>query len=339
MWSRTYCCCAVPLYNSGIYAILVQFLVVSLVSGALSFAAPKIVSVAIPSWGPYLFGIVCIVVALAQVVGFFGVYREKPKLFKLYASINAILVSAALLIAVAFIGLSAGRHSTAVSACQDTFSSQGTVKSGSEICSIWTWVQIGIMGLLFVIIALCEAYFLMYQSIYASEQKLDHARYDVVVSTAAEEIRQSGLWDGQSDDFAPPGGMYSAGGGHQRTESKASGLRNELRREEPSQEHLSERAYADPAGVYHNNGGDPYAQHANGGAGGYQEEDPYAAYGSSSAYAQPQAHEQWEQDHQMQYAQQQHQEQPPHGYYEDDSKAAYGQHPLDHQQREQGGYR
>lgn len=126
VWSRTYCCCAVPLCqslfsqgafelalitpynrtadNSGIYAIIAQFLVVSLVTGVLAFAAPKsvpslrprlpalmlttqtaplVVAVAIPSWGPYLFGSVCIVVAVAQVVGFFGVYREKPKLFKL----------------------------------------------------------------------------------------------------------------------------------------------------------------------------------------------------------------------------------------------------------------
>lgn len=59
MWSRTYCCAAIPLCmssqrssevsadstrapidNSGIYAIITQFLVVSLVAGVLSFAAP-----------------------------------------------------------------------------------------------------------------------------------------------------------------------------------------------------------------------------------------------------------------------------------------------------------
>ena len=54
---------------------------------------------------------------------------------------------------------------------------------------------------------------------------------------------------------------------HQRTESKASGLRNEIH-QEPSQEHLSDSAYADP-----------YPAPAD---------DPYAAYGPSSAYAQPQ---------------------------------------------------
>lgn len=241
MWSRTYCCAAIPLYNSGIYAIITQFLVVSLVAGILSFAAPTITAVSIPAFGPFLFGAVCIVVAVVQVFGFLGVYREKPALFKTYARVNAILVSIALTIALAFIILSAVRHGPAVTACEALFVAQSTqtatptsggglvnigssnVTSGSQICNIWTWVQLGIMGLLFIIIGLCEAYFLMYQSIYLSEQKADHARYNSVYSNAEAEIRQSGLWDhrASSDGFAAP---YS----HQRSESKSSGLRNEL---------------------------------------------------------------------------------------------------------------
>ncbi|KAK4703973.1 hypothetical protein P7C70_g2242, partial [Phenoliferia sp. Uapishka_3] len=258
-----------------------------------------VVAVAIPTWGPYLFGAVCIVIAVAQIVGFLGVYREKPKLFKTYARANGFLVSIALAIAIAFIGLSAGRHSTAVTKCQSTFSSQttgSTVKSGSEICNIWTWVQVGIMGLLFIILALCEGYFIMYQNIYASEQRLDHARYDQVVTTAAEEIRQSGLWD-SGDGFAPPGGYA-----HQRTESKSSGLRNELHAE-PSSEYLSEQAYRDHDGGY------PVASGSQG-AGAYQE-PYYGEHGVVEGYQEGYGYE--EEKYGGQYVEQAHQ----------------GQHPLD----------
>lgn len=84
----------------------------------------------------------------------------------------------------------------------NTFANGG-VTSGTSICNVWTWAQLGVMGLLFLIIALTEvsfvfigpqlmrdflvhghggkvltiicwqAYFLMYQGIYASEQRLD----------------------------------------------------------------------------------------------------------------------------------------------------------------------
>ncbi|KAM0746571.1 hypothetical protein T439DRAFT_329677 [Meredithblackwellia eburnea MCA 4105] len=298
VWSRVYCCCAVPLYNSGIYAIITQFLVVSLVTGCLSFAAPRIVAVAIPSWGPYLFGILNLVVAAAQVFGFLGVYREKPKLFKTYARVNAGLVSITLLVAVAFIGLSAARHSTAVTKCQSTFSSQSSsgVKSGSQICNIWTWVQVGIMGLLWIIIGLCEAYFVMYSNIYASEQRLDHARYETVVSTAAEEIRQSQFYDpaSSSDPFAPP--RPSLGGAHGRTESKASGLRNEVLADEemyPQHQQYNSSGYPQQQQQYHDYQDQGYGHdgqyYTDQGAQGYQ--DPYYPDQAHNAYSQPTPHQ------------------------------------------------
>ncbi|GAA6029828.1 hypothetical protein JCM8097_001067 [Rhodosporidiobolus ruineniae] len=248
LWSRTYVCCAVPLYNAGIYAILSQFLIVSIVTGVLCFAAPSIVSVTTPSFCSYILGILCILVAVAQPIGFLGVYRERPKLFKTYSRFNALLVACALLLALALIIISAAKHSTAVDSCTRLFSADDADTSADSICNIWTWIQIGIMGLLFVIVALCELYFLMYESIYASEQKLDHARYNSVYSAAAEEVRASGLWDGAAgrmsysdDPSAPPHGGPYYGAGHGRTGSKASGLRNEIARGE-TQEELDQMA-------------------------------------------------------------------------------------------------
>ncbi|GAA5821973.1 hypothetical protein JCM3770_003029 [Rhodotorula araucariae] len=239
IWSRTYVCCAVPLYNSGIYAILAQFLIISIVSGVLCFAAPSIVSVTTPGFVSYILGVLAFAVAAAQVFGFFGVFREKPRLFKSYLRINGLLVTAALLLALAVIIISAVKHTTAVQTCTRLFSADGTDTTAKGICNIWTWIQIGIMGLLFVIVGLCELYFVSYTSIYASEQRLDHARYDSVYSNAAEEIRQSGLWDGaplsrpseSADQLVAPGYPSAGHGyGHARNGSRSSGLRNEVAR-------------------------------------------------------------------------------------------------------------
>ncbi|BGP23769.1 proteophosphoglycan ppg4 [Rhodotorula toruloides] len=234
IWSRTYVCCAVPLYNGGIYAILAQFLVISVVAGVLCFAAPSIVSVTTPSFLSYILGVLCFAVAAGQPFGFFGVYREKPRLFKAFLRINGLLVTASILLALAIVIISAVQHSKGVDSCTRLFGTDNADSTAKNICNIWTWIQIGIMGLLFGIVALCEFYFVFYTSIYASEQRLDHARYDSVYSTAQEEIRQSGLWDGASmsrpsysqDELAAPG--YPIG--HGRNASKSSGLRNEVAR-------------------------------------------------------------------------------------------------------------
>ncbi|GAA5927971.1 uncharacterized protein JCM15063_006047 [Sporobolomyces koalae] len=240
MWSRTYVCCAVPLYNAGIYCILAQFLIISLVTGVLCFASPSIITITTPTIITYVLGALSLVVSAWQSVGFFGVYRDKVSLFKLYARTNTILVGLDLLLALAIVILSAVKHNSAINQCQLLFSSDATDTTGQDICNVWTWVQVGIMGLLFVIVALCELYFIMYSSIYSSEQKLDHARYNSVYSTAAEEIRQSGLWDGAgynpaTNDLHPPPQRGVAGHGR-----NPSGLRNELVSYDQSREYFDQ---------------------------------------------------------------------------------------------------
>lgn len=48
----------------------------------LSSAPLIVVAVSIPSFGPYILGVACILVALIQIMGFLGVYRERPAMFK-----------------------------------------------------------------------------------------------------------------------------------------------------------------------------------------------------------------------------------------------------------------
>ncbi|GAA5916438.1 uncharacterized protein JCM6883_006108 [Sporobolomyces salmoneus] len=272
LWSRTYVCCAVPLYNSGIYCILAQFLIISLVTGVLCFASPSIITVTTPNIISYVLGVLNFVITGWQLVGFFGVYRDRVKLFKTYSRINTALILLALLLSLAIIIISAVKHNTAIDTCQRLFSTDATGNTGEGICNVWTWVQVGIMGLLFVIVGLCELYFLMYSSIYSSEQKLDHARYNSVYSTAAEEIRQSGLWDGYAqrnsssfEGLPPPHAQHGSG------LSKSSGLRNELSSNGAGGEYMESREYLDEYGYKGEGekvGGDSYVS-------GYRDDERY----------------------------------------------------------------
>ncbi|GAA5956681.1 hypothetical protein JCM3765_005701 [Sporobolomyces pararoseus] len=318
LWSRTYVCCAVPLYNSGIYCILAQFLIISLVTGVLCFASPSIITVTTPNIISYILGVLSFLISFWQGIGFFGVYRDKVKLFKTYSRINTILILLALLLSLAIIIISAVKHSQAIDTCQKLFSTDATGNTAGEgICNVWTWVQVGIMGLLFLIVGLCELYFLMYSSIYSSEQKLDHARYNSVYSTAAEEIRQSGLWDSQNysstSQGLPPPGVLAPYSNHGRGLSKSSGLRNELTREEEDQDrYMDSREYLGEeygmksekdGGVV---GGDTYVS-------GYHDDDRYEYQqgGGGGGFRPPMNDSSYQVEHQGNYVP------PNNGYYQD----------------------
>ncbi|KAH8928983.1 hypothetical protein BT69DRAFT_1346211 [Atractiella rhizophila] len=243
-----YVCWAVPLFNWGIYAILVQFAVIGITVGALAFAAPSIVSVSIPSFGSYLFGICAILVGLTQAAGFFGVFKEKPAIFRKYTWVNSGLVALTFLIALIWIIVSITNHSDAVDSCSKQFSEQTSGNSsttvqgfnandqtGETICKVWTWVQVGVMAFLWVVVGLTELYFILKSRTYSLDQREAHKQYDTVFNAAEGEIialRESGMYDrnsflarNSSDLPAPPG----VGVGHERSFSKSSGLRNEVR--------------------------------------------------------------------------------------------------------------
>lgn len=75
--------------------------------------------------------------------------------------INGVLVSAAVLCSLAIIIVSAAKHSTGVDNCTALFSADNTDTTANTICNIWTWIQIGIMGLLFVLVGLCQVRLLL----------------------------------------------------------------------------------------------------------------------------------------------------------------------------------
>jgi hypothetical protein len=115
-------------------------------------------------------------------------------MFPCSVRVNIIVLAIAFILSLVWIILSAVGHNKAVDRCIEQFVteedgeavsgsdsqievSSGSV-SGSALCSIFTWVQLGIMGGLWLALLIVEFYFAMISRIYGSEQREDHARYN-----------------------------------------------------------------------------------------------------------------------------------------------------------------
>ncbi|KAL4064907.1 hypothetical protein V8B97DRAFT_1182841 [Scleroderma yunnanense] len=197
MKPREYCCCAIPLVNPGIYATLTEQFVLGIVVGTLSVATPSskswpninatfsfhlaVVGAATPSFAPWILGIVCYVAAAVQVLGFLGVAQEKAIMYRRYVTLHIGLTCAAFAIAVVWIIISAVRHSTAQSNCEDTYfpsdnSSDTTSSLGQTMCNIFAWVDVGLMGATWVFFAVVQGYFYVIVTSYGASQREDHAK-------------------------------------------------------------------------------------------------------------------------------------------------------------------
>lgn len=175
MKPREYCCCAIPIVNAGVYAALVEQLVAGILVGVLSVATPSIVGAATPSFASWVLGIICLVAAGIQILGFIGVAKDKAVLFRRYLSLHVIALLAAFAVAGTWIGISAGRHSTAKSKCINDFYPEDDQKSqGEAICNIFPWVDVGIMGALWVVLAIMHVYLYTVLSSFSSEQQMEH---------------------------------------------------------------------------------------------------------------------------------------------------------------------
>lgn len=122
MKPREYCCCAIPLVNAGVFSVLVEQLVASVIAGTLAIATPSsmsfihvpehpftayptVVGAATPSFAKWIFAIVCYVAAAIQVFGFMGVaqvstihkVRSKELAFIVYSRKRPFSIDATLL--------------------------------------------------------------------------------------------------------------------------------------------------------------------------------------------------------------------------------------------------
>ncbi|KAE9411028.1 hypothetical protein BT96DRAFT_952841 [Gymnopus androsaceus JB14] len=196
MKAREYCCCAIPLVNSGIYFALTEQLVAGVIIAVLSFGTPSIVGAATPSFAGVLFGIVCLVAAAVQLFGFLGVARDKPILFRRYITLHSIALLAVFVIAAAWVIISATKHSTAQSKCiSDFFNTTDSYRG---------------------------VYLYIVLNSYSSAQQRDHIKYDAL-NDPSNPLNGEGIPMNDRDPWdARPSTDYAGGYTHGRQPSGAS---------------------------------------------------------------------------------------------------------------------
>lgn len=183
-----YCCCAIPILNVGAYSTLSEQFILGVLVGTLSFATPSLVGVSLPfSFASFIMCGLGYAFAIVQLVGFIGVFKEKAGLFRRYVAINWILLYVGFSVAATFIGISAGRHNQAVDYCEKNFfagdaSSTTEDTKGEQICNIFTWSTLGVMGALWLLLFIVQTYLVLVLRNYSSDQISDHAKYRSIYS-------------------------------------------------------------------------------------------------------------------------------------------------------------
>ncbi|KAF8078540.1 hypothetical protein FPV67DRAFT_1405282, partial [Lyophyllum atratum] len=217
-----YCCCAIPIVNAGVYATLTTQFFTALLVGILSVATPSIVGAATPSYSAPILGVICFILAAVQVLGFIGVAREKPILYRRYISVHLLATLAAFAVAAAWAIMSATRHSTAKSKCLKDFFSDGsesTTSEGDTLCEIFPWVDVGIMGGLWVVLGILQIYLYVVLSSYGTSQRRDHEKYDQLNNESIPMNTRSDPWDSRPSVDSP---RSPQGYSHVRQESATS---------------------------------------------------------------------------------------------------------------------
>ncbi|KAF7339389.1 hypothetical protein MSAN_02152800 [Mycena sanguinolenta] len=230
MPNRDYCCCAIPIVNAGIYFTLTEQFVAGIAVGVISLATPSIVGAVTPSFAPTVLGIIAFVAAGIQVLGFIGVAQEKSILFRRYITLHSLVTTAGFSVALAWIILSATKHSTAQANCITDFFTDVSSEAKSEgqtLCNIFPWVDVGVMGGLWVIMAAMHIYLYYVISGYGYAQERDHAQYDSLSTTAQKDDIAMNNRSGAYDSSYPsdPYQQRNIGGAdyaHIRKESTAS---------------------------------------------------------------------------------------------------------------------
>ncbi|KAI0936555.1 hypothetical protein AcV5_004658 [Taiwanofungus camphoratus] len=222
MKPRDYCCCAIPVIYAGIYTTLVEQFTLGIVAGTLSVATPSIVGAATPSFAKWIFAIICYVGAALQLLGLHAVWSERPITFRRYTTLHLLITIAAFSVAAVWIALSAARHSHAEATCEATFfpeNSSITSSEGQTLCNVFSWVDVGLMGGLWVLLAIVQLYLYVVLSSYASGNERDHAKYgslyDSTPFTSGDIPLRNRSDPWESDPLAAPLG-------HGRSDSLAS---------------------------------------------------------------------------------------------------------------------
>jgi len=85
--------------------------------------------------------------------------KEKPILYRRYVTLHGIIICVVFAIAAVWVIVSATRHSTASLSCMQRFFSDDSLQSqGQTLCNIFSWVDVGIMAGLWVLLAIFQVW-------------------------------------------------------------------------------------------------------------------------------------------------------------------------------------
>ncbi|KAI0800893.1 hypothetical protein C8Q74DRAFT_1314298 [Fomes fomentarius] len=219
MKPREYCCCAIPIIYAGIYATILEQLVLGVVAGTLSIATPSIVGASTPSFAKWIFAVIAWTVGAVQVLGLVAVRQERPVFYRRYITLHLLTTVAAFGVAAAWIAISATRHTQAQNQCINDFyknTVSATNGQGETLCNIFPWADVGIMGRY-------ATYLYVVLSSFGKGQRRDHIKYQSLVSDSAKSLNniplvdRGGAWESRqsTENLVQPGG-------HIRHDSNAS---------------------------------------------------------------------------------------------------------------------
>lgn len=181
-----FCCFIFPLVKFGAYLLVLESAFMALCVGVLALAPPPIVGAmaSVPSWGKDLVAAVAFVTAVWQILGLASVFSDQKTLYRLYIRVNFIATLIILAITIAFTITAAARHSASVDECMKEFEGslaqnglgvqavENSLNSGRhKVCDILTWVDVGLMGGLIVLLGLTQLFMCYMQRRYGQRQR------------------------------------------------------------------------------------------------------------------------------------------------------------------------
>ncbi len=84
-------------------------------------------------------------------------------MYRRYATLHLLITIAAFSIAAVWIGISASRHNQAKAKCLSDFFETNTDSEGDTLCDIFPWVEIGVMGGLWILLAIVQVLSLFFR--------------------------------------------------------------------------------------------------------------------------------------------------------------------------------
>jgi hypothetical protein len=88
--------------------------------------------------------------------------QEKAVLYRRYTTLHILITVAAFSVAAVWIAISASRHSTAQTNCEQRFfaAASNLTSEGQTMCDIFPWVDIGLMGGLWAVLLISQVRYL-----------------------------------------------------------------------------------------------------------------------------------------------------------------------------------